>query len=370
MKTSKILVALMSAAMLLIAGNGFAAITGGCVDCHTMHNSQDGASMRYDSDGMAPAELLLRAGSCQGCHADTTNNGGATGNTLDTALIPQVDAATMAAAGSGGSFNWVATADTVASSATGHNIAILAGIDRSLTSVPGYTDLADAGRGVDSWNPQNLQVTCAGVNGCHGTNAVSEFDAVKTAHHNNDGNDGSAVLAGTAGDIGSGFRFLDGITGIESSEFVPTVTDHNVYAGSTDGTATDTISALCARCHNKFHRRDQAVLTEGIGGSASPWLRHPTDIDMEDVGYDGTEYADYTFDIIAPVAAVNLTGMTSAASTADYANKVVNCLSCHYAHGSDEPDLLRWTYSGMVAGTANTTGCFNCHTAKDGTAGN
>jgi predicted CXXCH cytochrome family protein len=46
---------------------------------------------------------------------------------------------------------------------------------------------------------------------------------------------------------------------------------------------------------------------------------------------------------------------------------IVMCLSCHRAHGSDQPDLLRWAYAGMQAGTGTAdTGCFVCHTTKNG----
>ncbi len=45
-----------------------------CSECHTMHNSQDGRSMRYDN-GLAPVDKLLRAASandlCLACHSGT-----------------------------------------------------------------------------------------------------------------------------------------------------------------------------------------------------------------------------------------------------------------------------------------------------------
>jgi predicted CXXCH cytochrome family protein len=48
---------------------------------------------------------------------------------------------------------------------------------------------------------------------------------------------------------------------------------------------------------------------------------------------------------------------------------IVLCLSCHRAHGSAHDDLLRWDYAGMQAGTTGAeagSGCFICHTTKDG----
>ncbi|MBU0682021.1 MAG: hypothetical protein KKD73_11440, partial [Proteobacteria bacterium] len=44
-------------------------------------------------------------------------------------------------------------------------------------------------------------------------------------------------------------------------------------------------------------------------------------------------------------------------------------LSCHVAHASAYPDMLRWDYNNMIAETNDPqqkdTGCFICHTTKD-----
>jgi len=48
----------------------------------------------------------------------------------------------------------------------------------------------------------------------------------------------------------------------------------------------------------------------------------------------------------------------------------VMCLTCHRAHASPYEDMLRWDYTAMIAGSADSgdynTGCFACHTGKDG----
>ncbi|MFC1513206.1 cytochrome c3 family protein [Thermodesulfobacteriota bacterium] len=47
---------------------------------------------------------------------------------------------------------------------------------------------------------------------------------------------------------------------------------------------------------------------------------------------------------------------------------VVMCLSCHRAHGSEYPDMLRWDYNTMIVNDeqgATGTGCFVCHSSKD-----
>ncbi|RLA81698.1 MAG: hypothetical protein DRG33_00080, partial [Deltaproteobacteria bacterium] len=40
----------------------------------------------------------------------------------------------------------------------------------------------------------------------------------------------------------------------------------------------------------------------------------------------------------------------------------VQCLSCHRAHGSPYPDMLRWDYRNWPGGGMN--GCAVCHTSK------
>lgn len=43
----------------------------------------------------------------------------------------------------------------------------------------------------------------------------------------------------------------------------------------------------------------------------------------------------------------------------------VMCLSCHRAHGSPYPDMLRFDYNMEAGGGTSTDGCFKCHTNKD-----
>ncbi|MDP3013134.1 MAG: cytochrome c3 family protein, partial [Candidatus Subteraquimicrobiales bacterium] len=86
-----------------------------------------------------------------------------------------------------------------------------------------------------------------------------------------------------------------------------------------------------------------------------------------------TEYATYNpdgsnlYSVEAPVARPTVPAISSNVVTPGAAgDAIVMCLSCHRAHGSPEPDLLRWTYSGMIAGSGTSdTGCFTCHTSKN-----
>lgn len=348
-KVSTVL-SLMSLLLLLIAGNAFAGIaSGSCVDCHTMHNSQSGASMQYDGSA-TPSAALLRAGTCGGCHADGVQVNATTANKL-TNLVPQVNPETNTLAG--GSFFWVESGTDI----QGHSVADL-GITDTSTTPPGFNGTRATEAGLAStWTGQ---LTCAGAMGCHGDHAASggQFGAIRGAHH-------EVNLAVTGASVGTSYRFLNGIVGYEDPDYELSTsdTDHNVYKGvaRTAGvTDTTTISYLCSECHGDFHT-DAGIAD---GALSSPWIRHPTDIQMRSLT---TEAKDYAYTVEAPAAVASPAAPTATTYDTD---AVVTCVSCHRAHGSSNDYLLRWTYSTMVAGTTDAgvagTGCFACHLTKDG----
>ncbi|WP_457573210.1 cytochrome c3 family protein [Desulfolithobacter sp.] len=350
------LLVLAGAGLLCLPTLSMAKVTGQCAQCHTMHNSQGGSPMAVDASGAtqsAPNNVLLVKG-CVACHTgsnDGTNN------------IPYVNSTTAPTYGAdgttgntlaGGNFYWVASSGG-ATDAAGHNVATdsLAGADAALGNTPpGGTALSS-------------QLTCAGVTGCHGDRtATSDFAAISGAHHGNDGTiDGSTVA--------TSYRFLDGIVGLEDSdwEYQPTATAHNQYYGvdRTDDTTNPagTISSLCGQCHNDFHNGAGNVAGSTWG---SPWVRHPTDFDMGNTA-TGSEYRNYggagvnAYVVSAPVASTDYSAVKSSVTFAD--DTIVTCVSCHRAHGTPNADLLRWDYSLVDAGSGNTGGCFECHTTKN-----
>jgi len=322
------------------------ALSGACVDCHTMHNSQGGSAMTFDNATTA-GSMLLKGTSCGGCHADATAN---TGSTMPGAVlgrIPQVDISVAGNILAGGSFDWVMGGDSDADT-KGHNVKDL-GIapDSSLGATPPGFDSSTA-HGVGTFSSSN-QLTCAGTYGCHGSHLVAnKFSALEKAHHSNAGNDGATVLGGSSATVGGSYRFLKTIQGIEiDGGWLEASDNHNVYFGSVSDTDT-TISALCAQCHGDYHQKSDI-------GTASPWLRHPSDFDMKALT---GEFDSYVYTIEAPVAASSLGSMSSAATTSDYSTHMVTCLSCHRAHGSPYYKLLRWDYPSSIAG------CAYCHTSK------
>lgn len=392
----RMLACLAAAALVLLgAGNALAKASGPCVDCHTMHNSQDGDAMRVDKDTDGnpitdPARALLKAGSCYGCHGDVAAvNGTWNGDLGRTPRINATDYGTDGVTGdtlAGGSFKWV---DVDGEDAKGHNVLDVAEMDALLDFDPPGFNVAfpdNAGGKVNGGTDVAWvsQLTCAGVYGCHGirqkdgADVTDQFAAVKGGHHSGPTGycDGS--------DLPNSYRFLMGIKGVEDNawEYQPTAIKHNVYFGEARSADTisskQTISYLCAECHGNFH---SGALKLGAGEGttfAAPWLRHPTDFDMQPLGAT-VEYADYNGDgsvysVVAPVA-VGGTAFTTATVANDWtwaADKtIVTCISCHRAHGSPYNDLLRWAYNeddGTTTDAASgdgNVGCFICHTTKD-----
>lgn len=336
-----------------------------CSHCHTMHFSQNGATLAHDTNGETgtliggPNDNLLNK-NCAGCHTGSAN--------------PAADGTPQVGPEASGSFlagGYFTAASNAANSRLTHNAYGITGmakdvnIDTASVLPPGY-DTAENG----TWagvNGASKMVGCSGSSftvGCHR----------EGGHHNNSG--GALTLATTAG---NSFRFLMGVKGREDTdrELTKGAGDHNQYfailrpKGSADVenmAAIQTVNGLCAKCHGNFHGGYNATApVDGQdGGSAgSSWIRHPTDIDLMASAAEHASYATYdtTVPVGTTVAAITLVNAT--VQTAG--NGVVLCISCHRAHGSDQPDLLRWDYAGMVAGSTAVpgTGCFKCHRAKD-----
>lgn len=350
-----------------------AKITGPCGNCHTMHASQNGTSdnIAY-GESTLPQPALLR-GTCLGCHGQ---GGAARIVSIDGSDIPQVyhtDAVLDLAAGN---FAYITgVKGSGASDAKGHNIIELNNQDDVLYGPPGpYWGFFHD----EAVNDTNF--TCAGNNGCHGRRIPYSWNtgivSVKGAHHSNTDGKCEAGVDMVAGS----YRFLKGVKGFENMGTYKwqnyDANNHNEYFGTTtplsnpDGCldchpagvfsdagvypASGTISGFCGTCHGLFHT------LWGIGGdNTSPFTRHPTDVVLKGSG----EYSAYTaYSVEAPVA--RQTVADSISPTVTPGTDIVMCLSCHGAHATNYPDILRWDYSSMVAGGTNSGGCFTCHTQK------
>ena len=345
----------------------FGKATGPCVNCHTMHNSQNGSAV--ESGG--PYKALTK-GSCVGCHTGTNDGSNSIPYVLQTSA-PTYNFDGSKTTLAGGSFYWVYTSggndDT-----KGHNVTGIANSDSNIANntPPGFNTTYTANGTVGSSWASN-QLTCAGTYGCHGGHtSADDFTDIAGAHHTDD-----TTIDGTT--VGKSFRFLKGIKGTEDSdwEYTTSTSDHNGYYASDynkTGSSVDSasINYLCAECHGDFHLNANV---DSAAGNEGPWLRHPTDYDMNNTG-SSTEYHSYpnaskynsvtnTGDYFVDVPVGNTDGTVKSAVLAAAGDAVVLCVSCHRAHGSPYADLLRWDYSQCSAGgTQANCGCFACHTGK------
>ena len=371
MKKSIITLAVMLAATALVVvfcGSAMAKVTGRCDNCHTMHNSQHGSDLYTE-----PYDVLLK-GDCVGCHSSAT----ATQTyLLGTSTVPVVNY-TGGIPGTylaGGNFYWVATLGG-GDDAKGHNVLGISIQDVTLTPTKGA--------------PGNQYSGNCQTGGCHGSLAdpISGQDDslkggcqgchLKPRHHANDGTGTKYVDSAEKG----WYRFLArhsagpvldaGVKGIEAANWQATTssTEHNEYLGvpenktSSGGTSltNGSMTAFCCGCHGNFHEQNANAATGP--GSQSPWLRHPSDFVIPDVG----EYSDISsYDPLSPVARpAGFTWTGGPDGTVAAGTDIVMCLSCHRPHGSAYNDLLRWDYDATVAGTGTSdTGCFYCHTKKN-----
>jgi len=333
-----------------------AEVAGNCVNCHTMHSSQGGADMA-DYGSSSGANPCLTRGDCIGCHAYDTS-GSVNVKDIEGSLVPQVfhNAATDLAAGN---FKYIATGTD---DAKGHNVADI-DVEGTLTSGP---------PGDENTTGITTDLTCAGVKGCHGDRAVTDETAsVKGAHHA-----GVSGLCDTADTVANSYRFLKGVKGYENMDATYKYQNyssqyHNEYYGvSSKGTESgktsaggNTISGLCAECHGYLHGPDSGDITSG---TASPWLRHPTDIVLTNSG----EYTNYTtYSIVAPVARPSGSGALATINSATNitvtpGTDIIMCLSCHGAHATNYYKLMRWDYKSTTLATA-LSGCIVCHTWKE-----
>jgi predicted CXXCH cytochrome family protein len=159
------------------------------------------------------------------------------------------------------------------------------------------------------------------------------------------------------------WKGVAGVSGIEDDDWESeTAIDHNEYLGSSGNHwhwgnfhyCGNTVNGFCTGCHNAIHVADPDLdpLPGAVG--QRPWARHPPDLVIPDSG----EFAAYTaYDALVPVALPVLSGNDGTDTVVVPGTDMVNCLSCHRAHGSPYPKMLRWDIR-------TNGGCIRCHTQK------
>jgi hypothetical protein len=411
---------LASAAMLLaLPVLASAAVEGGilgdCVDCHTMHNSEEGKQVAQSGNGVTNTtggaiQNLLRM-DCIACHAMPDANASImplTGGSQ----VPQV-VHTGATDLAGGNF-----ANSMASERKGHNVIDLGGSDGS------NADTFGAPPGKFRANTHGVKFstdyangdiydafTCAGARGCHGTRSQmlsgatvgnttdneyvpqhrTGISAISGAHHNSyDGAKTSdGYIAGNSAHSGQtvadGYRFIPGLKGYGNDTATAdrwqnkSATSHNEYYAET---AVNPVGSSCGGCH-----LEGAAALAGVGVSArmtldsgikvpgndmsgfcstchgmfhsngaengvsGAFLRHPSDWLIP--GDADLEYAAYTdWDVTAPVGRPAVAGAPDAA--VHPGTDMVMCLSCHAAHATEYDFMLRFEYRDADLATQGT----------------
>jgi len=300
----KTLLVVFLAVMALVFANGVsnATLTGVCSTCHTMHNSQDGTAMTYDVDGATltttPRGYLL-IGSCAYCHIEVSTD--------KTTAVGGWNVASSTAGFPSGYFSATDTNAHVTQETT--EAGITAGDTYYATLTPG-SDFSTGVQGSDD-------LTCAG---CH---------AASGSHH---------AVSSTV------YRMIAGVTGLKadlSASDMESTVNHNVVEAAG-------MNTFCASCHDVFHGTANT-------GSASPFVRHPTgNAVTNDTTGVTVSYTNNPFGFSS-------VGSLSTATAYTSTNAQVMCISCHRAHGSGNPDNLRFSYSTQNAGTGTGTGCQGCH---------
>ena len=340
---------IITAILCFVPCGAYAKVSGACSNCHTMHNSQNGSAV---NSGGANEHLTIDG--CVGCHSDTSSD---TVRSLGSSSVPIVfNGSQPASPLAGGNFYWIVNQSD---HRLGHNVQSIAGADSNITYLPGRHIGSDYTLTItDCYNCHSMGFPL-GYPGIpftiprSGNVLICEDCHTQVRHHADD----SATVVD---ETGGWYRFLYGVKGIEDSDWQKSVSesDHNEYQGETSAFGNSISDAGCG-CHGDFHALKDP---DGVG-NGSPWLKHPVDVALP----SGGEYASYTtYNTQAPVARPDLSGYSGPSSIVTPGTDQVMCISCHRPHGSDQPDMLRWDYSTIMAGGgANNNGCFVCHSTKD-----
>ena len=340
----EMLMSLVVTMVLLLCGGGigYAAVTGVCSECHTMHNSQGGDPMRVDGTGAPVATSLsaLLLDDCMGCHT-TTGSLPLEDDYPFVKLTDGTDSNCLA-----GGFFQINADPADDNSNQNHDIgatAIPAGFDSANTWYTGTTE----------------GLSCAGTNGCHGNETdLDDMAAISGGHHSPSAYRILYLETESKSVIGSGAvdYEMEIIASPTTSVIYAGVNQNvNIYSAGSVGVTYATVSELCGKCHGIFHGEGIGSDLDGTKNIAGEWIRHPSDEGLPTSWIMGGVYA---FD--GDDAKNNPFGYDNAVYTGNTTQ--VTCLSCHRAHGTENNDLLRWPYSTQSAGTSTSDyGCLGCH---------
>lgn len=288
-------------------------VTGQCVNCHTMHNSQGGAGMLGLTAGSTAKSNLLGGTGCAGCHADPAAENQSNGKSALATRAPQVDNNGTSGYILNGGYFTLNGADNIQ-----HNVSddTAIGADAAFTNVPG-------GSGA------YVQISCQSCHSASGHHSPSAGKYRMLTGSN------TTIAAGTA------YGAKAGAAGVTSGN-----RRNNIYQATN-------MNNFCAGCHGTFHGASDQ------GGPAA-WVRHPTDVQVTNsTNYPSIVNYQANADIDAVVVGSTVATPTETAAATD---RTVMCISCHVPHGGPYADLLSFNYAANQAGgTTVSTGCETCH---------
>jgi hypothetical protein len=358
----KILIVCLVALLSLVMTYGFAdaKVSGRCVNCHTMHGYQNGIPwvwLKGASESDGPYGSLV-VGTCLGCHTTDSSDPYPASGTYYHYPFVKTTAGTFTDMNclAGGFFPVTELGGTTDYTGNAHTL--------GSTAIPvGYKSGYSWYKGTTS----STGLTCAGSSGCHGSQTEDDpMEAISGGHHETktygyrilaayDGSTETAVDGGGAGGSGKDYeKELIATVSPATGDRVGSNTTyyHNIYKAEVGG--NNTISLFCANCHDDFHSKTQAL---------GAWIRHPTDVALpSDWQAQQDTYVNNLDAKYNPFGFTDVSGTTG--------TKYVTCLSCHRAHGTDNYDILRFTYTagesgeqqaGRAPGTIIAYGCLGCH---------
>lgn len=353
-----VLALILVGAPALMAGEYHYGASLKCAECHVMHYSQQHG---YNADGTGPINTPVAGGPFGNLlRADGTNNLCLTCHDGSTNAYPDVFETNEFVTPStyvraGGALNDTTSDGTGGYHPTdGHTL-------NSPDPPPGW----DGGAAY-----ADTSFDCADCHDPHGTIDYRNLDPAigestgLNVYYEKAATNGAAVFlrSGIAGVVGAG-------DGVATPASVPT--NYAVSVMDLQEPAPDTASAIgawCGGCHGDYHGSS----TDGNMNNATDWVRHPTadaNIGGGDTGGTNLElFADGIAGVTktTDVKVMDPTSLWDGTST----NLTPTCLSCHKAHGNQNPfGLVYMGQTGTITeeGTADgvTTGaeslCHQCH---------
>jgi hypothetical protein len=313
MKFIKVLLVIVAAAMitLTLSGNGLAFHEEGvayCAGCHVMHNSQDGEAIVPGGAGGYLLRQTDGSSTCLRCHADY---GQLTG--VDADSPPG-----GSGYGGGGDFYWLkrdfiwsAHGRTQESLGDSHGHNIIAA-DFGLTKTDGKLGTQAPGGTFDN------ELSCAS---CHDPHGNENYLLLR----GNEQHDGATFPAAPIA-VSPGRR--------TASSNAVSDSNHPAYGSG--------MSAWCAGCHTSF---DNGLIDR----------MHPADFQMSTEirniynGYvstadptGGTQDTAYREFVAFQTGAMDTSTLDTKSTKGPDAGAEVACISCHRAHASAFPDMMRW----------------------------